>query len=216
MDNNGTDYEQPTINDRFNPFFSMWLQPRYTMRRILDGKRGPVILLAALGGIADALARISERNGDGINTLIGVISMATFSGIIGGIIGIYILSALLKFTGKWIGGRGTYEDVLTAVAWSNVPTIWSLPVWAMGMFIFGIDFFKDASLILQASMFLNIISWILSIIFMLLGIWSIFISIKCVAEAQQFSSWKALLNFILSFVIVIVPIILILAVSLIH
>lgn len=195
---------------KLNPWLSIWLEPRYTMRTILDGyNRGPIILLAALGGIADALSRISEKNGNGFDTLFQILIQSFISGIIGGIIGIYFISLMLWLSGKWIGGEGKYDDILTAIGWANVPSIWSLIIWFLGIVVFGVDFFKDASYILKASIFLNIISWLFTIAFWIIGLWSIFVAIKCVAEVQQFSSWKAVLNFILAFLIVFVPLMII-------
>lgn len=205
MDNNMNQME-PAAEEKINPWLSIWIQPRYTMRKILDGNRGPVILLAALGGIADSLARISEKNGYGYNSLLGILSMSIVSGIIGGIIGVYIISGLLRLTGRWIGGKGSYEEILTAIAWSNVPTIWSLLIWFLGIVVFGINFFKDASMVLEASVFLNILSWLFSTLFLLIGVWSIFISVKCIAEAQQFSSWMAVLNYVLAFLVIFIPV----------
>ena len=35
---------------------------------------------------------------------------------------ISITAALFKWTGKWIGGEGTYQQIRSAVAWSNMPS----------------------------------------------------------------------------------------------
>lgn len=212
MDNN-MNLMETTPEKKLNPWRSIWLLPRKTMRTILDGNHGPVVLLGALGGIADSFVRMAGKNDHIYESLFGILSTALFGGIIGGIIGIYIMSGLLKLTGSWIGGKGNYDEILTAVAWANVPAIWSLIVWFLGGAVFGASFFKGISLVLEVSPTLNILAWIFNIILIVVGIWTIFVTVKCVAEAQEFSAWKAVLNYILSYMFFVVPVVLIVMIT---
>ena len=50
-------------------------------------------------------------------------------GAIGGLIGVYLMGALLKITGRWIGGLGDWSAVRAAVAWAQVPAIWAILLW---------------------------------------------------------------------------------------
>ena len=52
-----------------NPWFSMWLHPRRTIRQIVETNPERLVMsLAAVGGIAEALTNVaSDSKGDGMS-----------------------------------------------------------------------------------------------------------------------------------------------------
>jgi Yip1-like protein len=47
--------------------------------------------------------------------------IAAIAGPIAGIIALYIGSALIRWTGHWIGGKASARTIRAAMAWSTVP-----------------------------------------------------------------------------------------------
>ncbi|MFT9493970.1 Yip1 family protein [Anaerosolibacter sp.] len=201
--------ESNIYTETLNPWISIWTKPRATIRQILDSKSQAYInILAMVGGIATALDKASEKNYGDTNGVFSILIMAIFGGAIGGLITLYIGSALIYWTGKWIGGQGEYDEIKVAAAWANVPLIWGLLLWIPTIALYGSAYFSSGLADLGYSMGLSIFAIILSIIAVILGVWSFIIQLKCLGEAQRFSAWKALGNMILSFLIIIVPILL--------
>ncbi|MDF2548239.1 MAG: hypothetical protein K0R93_3137 [Anaerosolibacter sp.] len=201
--------ESNIYTETLNPWISIWTKPRATIRQILDSKSQAYInILAMAGGIATALDKASEKNYGDTNGVFSILIMAIFGGAIGGLITLYIGSALIYWTGKWIGGQGEYDEIKVAAAWANVPLIWGLLLWIPTIALYGSAYFSSDLADLGYSMGLSIFAIILSIIAVILGVWSFIIQLKCLGEAQRFSAWKALGNIILSVLVIIVPILL--------
>lgn len=194
-----------------NPWFSMWTKPRETMREILDNYSGQMILiLAVIGGINQALNQaVSQSKGDKMS-LQGILLAAIIGGAIGGIINIYLSPALLKWTGKSLGGEGSFDDIQKAVAWSNIPIIWGMIIWIPEMIIFKQELFTRATPIMDSSVMLTSLYYIFMVFEFIILIWSTVVGLKCVGEAQKFSAWKALANILLvllALILIFVPLV---------
>ena len=177
----------------FHPWVSIWIKPRETIRCIVstDPTR-QVILLAALGGIAQSLDRAaSEYFGDKLSMPVLLIMILAL-GPIGGVISLYILGALFRWTGSWFGGDATTEEVRAAIAWSNVPIIWALLLWIPKLALFGEELFKSATPRMDANLLLIILLFIFGIVELVIGIWTFIVFLKCLGEVHRFSVWKAL------------------------
>ncbi len=119
---------------RENPFLTIWTRPRATIRGIVDTDPSlHVTPLAMIGGVLQALNRASMRNaGDQLSTptiLIG----ALVGGSIGGLLGLYVGGWFLRITGRWLGGQAEPEQVRSAIAWSGVPVLATIPIWVIGI-----------------------------------------------------------------------------------
>lgn len=198
---NGDNFEQ-----NLNPWFSIWVRPRQTIRKIIDNNsKNMVILLAILGGISQTLGKASSKNLGDDYPLSIIFFIALFIGSIGGVSGLYIVSALLKWTGKWIGGQGSYDDIITANAWSNVPFIGALILWVPQLALFGQEMFTSNTPIIDSNPILLFTYVGFGIIGIIIAIWGFIIWLKCLGEAQRFSAWKALVNLLLPGLIIILP-----------
>ena len=60
--------------------------------------------IAAVGGISQALNRLAERNAADKISFPVILLMACALGPLGGILGLYVGAALVRVTGRWIGG----------------------------------------------------------------------------------------------------------------
>jgi hypothetical protein len=191
----------------FNPWFSMWMKPRATIRQIVD--RDPehmVLLLAAIYGISKVLDRAVAKNlGDKISWPF-IFIIAIIAGPFSGVISLYLGGLLIRWTGSWIGGEGTAENIRAAIAWAYVPIIWTLVLWIPQLLLFGQELFTEETPIMDESLILTGIFWGISLIELIVAIWTIVIFLKCIGEVQGFSAWKALGNVCLAGLVIIVPI----------
>lgn len=194
--------EQP-----LSPFLSIWIKPRETIRKIVDTDPTKyVTVLAMLAGIGQALDRASSRNmGDSL-PLIAILGICLIFGPIGGIISLYIGGALYRWSGSWLGGQASSEEVRAAIAWSSVPIIFTLPLWIPELLLFGEEMFTKATPKLNANPLLGIVLLGFVAVEVIVGIWAFVVFMKGLGEVQKFSAWKALGSVILGTLVIFVPI----------
>jgi hypothetical protein len=193
-----------------SPFVSMWLSPRDTFRSILQ--RDPtylVIPLAAVGGIFQALARASDRGAGDLLSLPIILALTIPLGAIGGLIGLYFGGALLHFTGKWLGGTGTPQDIRASIAWGTIPALWGGLLWIPIILLTGRAVFMSDLENSGASAMMLLIAGGCLLVQAGAYFWSIFTGLHSLGEAQGFSAWKALGNGLLAGLVIIVPVVVI-------
>jgi hypothetical protein len=198
-----------------NPWASIWIRPRATTRFLLDSDpQRAVVVLGALTGVYHALDRASGRDaGDKIPGF--AIALAVLLvGPLAGVLKVYVSAALLRLAGRWLGGGASAEELRTAVAWGSVPLLVSLVLWVPLLLLFGREMFSRDAPRLAAGGPSTIVFFVIVAGQLVLGIWSLILSLKAVGEAQEFSAWRALANFILAGMIVLVPIVVVLGVLL--
>lgn len=199
-----------------NAWLTIWTQPRATMRAILDqDPKQHVYLLAALGGVAMGVTQLVSQAGEiakfgaiasyaMIFTVIAVLVL----GPLGGILMVWFGSIILHWTGKWIGGKGSREQIMAALAWAQIPSIAMAILILVFLAAYGLVFMVGVHQIP------NLIKTLLGAIFVLLLIgvvvWKIYIYFNCLAEAQRFqSAWMAVANSLIAgsivFAVLIIP-----------
>jgi len=174
----------------FQPFVSIWLKPRETIRRIIEtSPHRHVVGLICLSSFFNGLNQASNRSvGDGLPTWAVVLVAAALSPIAVPIA--YLGARLAKWTAAKLGGVASEEEVRTVMAWSSVPmTQLSLIVWPLQLLLFGDENFRSATPRIDA-MSPTISMAILSVGLAVL-VWSSVVGIKCFAEVNRFSAWKA-------------------------
>ncbi|MBS0604287.1 MAG: YIP1 family protein [Verrucomicrobia bacterium] len=187
-----------------NPWLRIWTEPKKTIRSIVntDSKYGFLILSAIYGlplafNLAQSIALASVIPVWAV--LIGSLVVCTFLGMIG----ISISAWLLQFTGRWIGGKGNFQSVRAAVAWSNVPNFVTVLMWIVLLGVFGAQVFnKDFS----ETQFIGYQAGILFLVMLIesiVSIWGFIILLNGLAEVHGFSVWRALLNVLIPFVLIV-------------
>jgi len=179
-----------------NPWFAIWVQPRATMRQILDSDpRRLVHTLAALGGavkgfqftVPPALADPAEPG-----AILGIKMAIAIVGAILSLAMLYLYGFLMRATGGWLAGRGDFTAVRSAIAWANVPTIWSalllVPLVAFRG-IAGLNF--DPGTMMQEPGAAILLVPLVTLTVLITG-WQIVVFLKCLGEAHAFSAWRAL------------------------
>ena len=197
-----------------NPWFSMWWHPRRTIRQIVATNPDRlVLLLAAIGGIVQGLMGAADKSHGDRSSLPVILLVNLILGPVMGIIGLWVGAALLRWTGGWIGGQADSRRIRTAVAWSNVPMVWSLLLWVPALLLFGAELFTEATPIIDASLMLSSLLLGFSIGMVVIGIWSSVVCLHALGEVQGFSAWKALLNGLLAMLVVLIPILAIVGIA---
>lgn len=188
------------------PFLSIWIQPRRTIRRIVDSNPGKyVVVLAMLAGIEQVLGRAAWRSLGDYLSLAAILGISFIFGPIFGVISLYIGGVLYRWSGSWIGGRASSEEVRAAMAWSSIPTICTLPLWILELLIFGEELFTSSTPRIDANPFLFIILLPLAVIELILSVWAFVLLLQSLGEVHQFSAWKALASLILGTLVIVVP-----------
>lgn len=191
-----------------NPWLTIWLDPRGTIRRIVEhDPKQLVLLLASLSGMSQTLNSAAQRSiGDDL-ALPYILASVIIGGPISGLIGLYLGSWLLKLTGGWVGGRADALRIRTAIAWGSVPTVWGLVLWIALVLVFRQELFASASPLRDSSVALTAFYMLASAAQIVIGIWAVVVFLHCLGQVQGFSAWRALGNVAAAVAIVIVPIV---------
>jgi len=188
-----------------NPWLKMWVDPRRSIQAIVDyNPKFKFPLLSFIYGFPMMLhfmQTISAAESLSLPVIV-VLSLALAPFI--GMLGISIISGLLLWTGKWLGGKGSYLSIRAAVSWSNVPNIVNILMWLLLVVTFGSELFLSA---FAGAPFVGRELGIVGFAFFIQGvvsIWSFVILLQGLGQVQGFSAWKGLLNVILPFLLITV------------
>jgi hypothetical protein len=199
-----------TTQQMLNPWVSIWTRPRATIQQIVDvNPQRYIWALAAVSGVADALNQASERSAGDELGLPLILLIVVAAGSIGGIVSLYLFGALFRWTGGWMGGKASAENLRAAIAWSSVPVICSLVLWIPSFAIFGQELFTTETPNIDVNPSLLFVLFGYGAIEMIIGVWAFVVLLKCIGQVQGFSAWKALGNTLLVGLIVMIPIALI-------
>ena len=172
-------------DDSPSPWLSLWGSPAATIERIIaNDPRRNVLLLSTFAGIAIVLLqflqlRLSANAFDW--RLTGLIVAV---GVVAGAVNLYISGLLVAWSGRWLGGRASQEQVRAALAWSFLPMAASLALYLI--VLFGLRLFSDQVL--------EDISDGLLIVGGALALWSLFLLIIMLGRVQNFGIPRAILN----------------------
>lgn len=191
--------QQPTYvheNEKLNPFFSIWLSTRKTIRYVLENKSLKyALIIAAIAGIPNGFNAFGEFSST-LNFPYWVLILASlFIGPILGLLGVGISTLIFTFVGKWMGGVGTFGEMAKAMGVVTIPVIWFFPY-----FILTSILTYNANQIDPLSGFnASMIIWMIFSALIMIGfsIWMIFIQSQSIGEVHQFSSWRGFATLII-------------------
>lgn len=197
--------------EKLNPFFSIWLSTRETVRYVLDHKNLKYSLtLAAIAGIPNGISGASEwsKNFD-ISLWLLIIGILVLGPVLG-LIGLGFGTVIYTWVGKWFGGSGTFREMAQAMGVTIIPSIWLTPYWILSfIFVRNNIFMMNPLEITSGSIFWTFFS---SLIIITFSVWMIVIQSKAIGEVHQFSNWKgfatviipSMLIFLIVFIIVFI------------
>ncbi len=195
------------VPDSMTPFLSIWTQPRATIRRIVDSDpTRNVLALAAIGPALSSLVSqwAAAMNGAANQSFLWPLFVAlnvAFQAILG-ILFLYILGVVFRWSGALLGGTASRLEVRTALGWSQVPAIAMAIVLMLALFA-GVPFPK---LLPGQLPHLDPAFYKVVVVVGVLGSWGFFVNLKCLGEVHRFSAWRAfgaiLIPLLLIFVVV--------------
>jgi len=191
------------------PFYTIWTEPRATIRRIVDtDPTRNVIALVAIGPALNALAsQWSKAIGNNANLSVlwplwVVVSVAIQAAL--GVLFLYIFGVIFKWSGSLLGGVASRVEVRAAIAWSQVPAIAAEIVLLVAV-LMGIPMPTPGA---TPGMLPQIdpAFYKVLVIEVVLGFWGFIVSLKCIGEVHRFSAWRAFVAILIPPLIVMVVI----------
>jgi hypothetical protein len=179
--------------DSITPFFTIWTEPRATIRRIVDtNPMRYVIALAAIGPAIGALAGQWSRaltNNANLSVLwpLWVAVNVAIQAAIGAIM-LFIMGAVFKWSGGLLGGVASRIEVRAALAWSQVPTIAGEIVLLIAV-LSGVPIPQPTP---GAFPHIDPAFYKVLLVEAVFGIWGFVVLLKCMGEVHRFSAWRAL------------------------
>ena len=177
-----------------NPWISMWTNPRATIRAIVNiNPKFGVFYLALIYALKSNLF-FSNYWSLGLSFPFYAIFLASvLLAPLFGMIWVYFAGWVLYFTGEWLGGKAPMAHLRAAVAWSKIPSFVSILMWLVLLIANAeITFIHVGSG--PSSVFMSLIS-------LILGIWSLVLLVQSVREVQGFSAGRSFINVMISWVI---------------
>jgi hypothetical protein len=196
------------MDGSFNPFLSIWTQPRRTIRHIVATDPNLyVVPLVYVSAFFQALEQASDRGlGDTI-TVPGVFLLAALVSFIA-IPVLNVGARFARWTGSMVGGTGSREAVRAAIAWSTVPsTAWACALWPVQLALFGPALFGESPPQLDG-IGPQVAVMVLGAVF---SVWSSVVALKCFAEVHGISTGRAVAAGLVGVAVVVVPVVVILA-----
>lgn len=192
-----------------SPFLSIWKQPRETIQEVLDTRYSSwlwIVFFVYLNGVYDLVDNAFRNNSGDVLPISLIILFAVVGGIMWGAIAFGIESVLYYFVSRLFGGIVEWRDVFAVSAWSKIPIIVALLFfWLPMILIMGQNLFQASS---NMNSFQELAGVFFYLIWIVLLVWYVYISSKCLAEVNNFaSSWKGFAVFIVAKIFYIIPII---------
>jgi hypothetical protein len=185
--------------------YQIWYKPREVIREAFESASPTrVRILAACFGIIGFFDNANKNNLGETLSLHWILLLATVAGSVSGILALYFFSFLLRWTGRLVKGQASPGRMKTALAYSTIPTLWFAPVYAVMIGLKGREaFVSNQTGGFGSYPFLTGLVVGLFPIWLMLGIWIVSIGLRCLSEAQGFSVWRAIINAMLAFTVLV-------------
>ncbi len=178
-----------------NPWFSIWWEPRRTLRTLVQlNPKQQMGWLCFLYGLPMALNFAQSYSFIEVLPLWAILFSTLIIAPFIGMVGLSLTAWLLQWTGKLIGGQGDFHNIRCAVAWSNVPNICTIMMWVVLFSVFGSEVLQRDFADGTFSGYQAGILFLIFVIESVASIWGFVILLQGLSEVQNFSVWKALLN----------------------
>jgi len=193
-----------------HPWIAIWMSPRETIKKIVN--RDPTNQVIMLGALAGALVMLDSLLGAALGFIpaplpaalapyLPILTLASpFLGAALGVLGLYLTSFMMDWSGRALGGVGNAVTGRAAVAWSEVPQICLSVV--MLLILLGTGVWQalipsmpdpNAAAAAAAANPFTLTRGVEAIV----SIWSFILMLHCVGAVHGFSAWRALGAFLL-------------------
>ena len=180
-----------------NPWITIWTQPRATIRRIVEADvRYHVVFLAMVWGALSRLEMKWSQTPSGSVWPLLVVGSVILGGI-GGVLVLYLASAMLKWSGSALGGVASHAQVRAAYSWAHVPIIVGVSLGIASILLgTGGPLFSRGADTESASATVSILQFIFAV-------WTFVVVLKGVGEVHRFSAWRTLASMLLIIVAIL-------------
>ena len=168
-----------------NPWVSIWLKPRQTIRQIVDTNPQYLVLplILVIGGIVGPTGY--PRFLSGLFHVSGpfALIMEVGLGCLSSLIGLYVFGWLYRWVGSWFGGQAKNVEVRTVIAWLQIPMFVALLLWFCSRSV------SSSSHLLAIFLFIAGCG---------VSVWGSVLTCHALGEVHHFSAWKGLGTMVLS------------------
>lgn len=184
-----------------NPWISIWRNPRATIAKIVaTNPNRSLWLLAAIYGFSSLLNLFQSASLGQSMGVAAIFLVALILSPFWGYAAFAVWSWVVSWTGKLFKGKGTFQTVRTAYAWSCVPLVFNIPLWLLMAALFGHQLFLSEGVTTTDGMITFL--FLILIAKIALAVWSIVIYLNGLAEVQKYSILRAVGNVIVAGIIV--------------
>lgn len=179
---------------QINPWLSIWTRTRQTMRHILQTNPFKTILwLSALNGAVGALVWLATLWSNyptktSYRGSVFIFALLVLGALVG-LVGLYFGGWFYKVVGRWLKGTGTFVEVKAAIGWSAYPFL-----------VASLFNFLSLLTLLRYPM----TSLFFATLYVIALVWGFIISLKLLAEAHEFSAWRALGTVVLAILLIFI------------
>ena len=182
-------------NDRrqqdVNPWATIWTSPRATVRWLAARKPWQGLwLLAIVGGTSRVFLRISGlplKESLGIDVAASdLVLAAIIAGPLAGATLIFVFGWLLHMVLARMGGKATWRESRTAIAWALAPGVPSLLLWFVMLITQGADVVMSTP---ESRTFVVQLDYLLHFGF---AVWSLVLEVLCLADVHAMKYWKVI------------------------
>jgi hypothetical protein len=179
--------------DSITPFFTIWTEPRATIRRIVDtDPTRYVVPLAAIGPAINALAGQWSKamNGTANPSMLWPLWVA-FNVVIQAALGVlflYIGAAILRWSGGLLAGVATTVEMRCAMAWAQIPGI-AAEIIILIAVLMGVP--TPQNPVPGTLPHIDPAFYKVLVVEVVLGLWGGIVGVYCIAEVHRFSALRA-------------------------
>jgi len=188
-----------------NPWLEMWIRPRKTILSILRFNSDYLIYLLSVIYVLPYLLQAAQNFSLGEAFSLKFIVVGIFlSALLVGLLIINGISLLFYWTGRWFGGMASFHHIRAAIAWSNMPNLVNIAIWIFNVLTFGNILFTRG--FVQIPFVGRELTYMFSASFIqaILTVWMLVLMLNALSAVQGFSIWKAILNLLASFFIIMI------------
>lgn len=185
-----------TVVDDREPVLSIAVKMRETIRYALDNKSVRyMIVIGAVGGFSSALTSYIGSKYPYQYTLADIVHSAFLTGTLFFLITLLVLTLCINIVSKLFKGQGTFKELFLSLCLTMIPYIWVLPFTLFWMQLSPETFFVMPGV--KQTLTEAIWQFTAMFIYLIVGIWSLCITITAISEVHKISKWKSFFSFLL-------------------
>ena len=206
--------DQPQTFTDQEIFTFIWTRPRSVFKFLNDYKYDKFLYpLMILVGIVNAFERVSDKSiGDSFSLLYTFAICIIFGGLFGWV-SYYFYAALMSWTGKALDGKANTSSILRVLAYASFPHILTLILLILSIVVYGHNLLTIDGELSGHGLISTIFILVFLVIQLALSLATVVLGVIGISEVQGFGIGKAILNFIIPILLLMIPFLLIYVLS---